>query len=73
MPSFKVVVDEKSGFITRYIVDGKELLESPLRPNFWRAPTDNDYGAGLQQKYKAWRNPEMKAEQSHRQARRRSL
>lgn len=58
--NFKVVVDWQTGYITSYIVDGKEMLESPLRPNFWRAPTDNDYGAGLQQKYKAWFNPEMK-------------
>ena len=31
-----------------------------LTPNFWRAPTDNDFGAGLQKKYAAWKNPEMK-------------
>lgn len=57
--NFKVVVDWKTGYITSYVVDGKEMLESPLRPNFWRAPTDNDYGAGLQQKYKVWRNPDL--------------
>ena len=27
-----------------------------LKPNFWRAPTDNDLGAGLQMKYAAWKN-----------------
>eukprot|EP00435_Cladocopium_sp_Y103_P059593 s423_g21.t1 len=26
--------------------EGLELLEAPLRPNFWRPPTDNDYGPG---------------------------
>ena len=31
-----------------------------LKPNFWRAPTDNDMGAGLQHKYGVWKNPEMK-------------
>ena len=31
-----------------------------LRPNFWRAPTDNDFGAGLQRKYAAIRNPELR-------------
>ena len=30
-----------------------------LKPNFWRAPTDNDMGAGIQQDYAVWRNPEM--------------
>lgn len=33
-----------------------------LRPNFWRAPTDNDFGAGLQRRYEAWKDPEMKVE-----------
>ena len=31
-----------------------------LTPNFWRAPTDNDMGAGLQNKYAAWKNPGLK-------------
>ena len=31
-----------------------------MTPNFWRAPVDNDYGAGLQNKYAVWKNPEMK-------------
>lgn len=30
-----------------------------LRPNFWRAPTENDYGARLHMRYAAWRNPIM--------------
>ena len=46
-----------------YNVNGATLLggpfESTLRPNFWRAVTDNDMGAGLQQKLKVWRNPVM--------------
>ncbi len=31
-----------------------------LTPNFWRAPTDNDMGAGLQNRYAAWKNPGLK-------------
>ena len=31
-----------------------------LTPNFWRAPTDNDYGAKLQHKYAAWKNPDLR-------------
>lgn len=30
-----------------------------LTPNFWRAPTDNDFGANLQHKFAAWKNPEL--------------
>lgn len=39
-----------------------QLMEdgSALTPNFWRAPTDNDFGAGLQHRYAAWKNPELK-------------
>jgi len=31
-----------------------------MTPNFWRAPTDNDFGATLQRKLAVWNNPEMK-------------
>ena len=34
-----------------------QLLTTSLRPNFWRAPTDNDMGADLPNKYKVWKNP----------------
>lgn len=50
-----------NGFITRYEADGTEMIENggALTPNFWRAPTDNDYGAGLQRQYAAWKNPQL--------------
>lgn len=59
---FIVVFDKTTGFITSYTVGGTEFIEKgeSIRPNFWRAPTDNDYGASLQKKYHAWLNPEMK-------------
>ena len=49
------------GFITRLFFGDKNMLEenSRITPNFWRAPTDNDFGASLQLKYIAWRNPQM--------------
>ncbi len=56
----ELVFSGLTGYLTSYVVDGLEMLESPLRPNFWRAPTDNDYGAGLHRRYEAWRNPEMR-------------
>jgi beta-galactosidase len=51
-----------TGYMTKYEVGGKKLLAdgSVLKPNFWRAPTDNDFGAGLQNKYRVWRNPVIK-------------
>lgn len=59
---FQIDFNKATGFICRYDVGNTSLLEqgASLTPNFWRAPTDNDFGAGLQLKYKAWKNPEMK-------------
>ena len=59
---FTIEFNKHSGLMTRYAADGTEMLKdgSSLKPNFWRAPTDNDYGAGLQHRYKAWKNPDMK-------------
>ncbi|MDR2038242.1 MAG: DUF4981 domain-containing protein [Bacteroidales bacterium] len=50
------------GFLCKYQVEGRELINGggQLKPNFWRAPTDNDFGADLQNKYRVWLNPEMK-------------
>lgn len=56
---FSVAFNETNGYLSRYDVDGSSMLNegAEITPNFWRAPTDNDYGAGLQKKYSAWRNP----------------
>ncbi len=59
--NFTLAFDRTTGLITRYEVGGKRLLGDggTLKPNFWRAVTDNDMGAGLQKHFVAWRNPEM--------------
>ena len=59
---FHIDINRKSGFISLYDVNGQLILckGSELRPNFWRAPTDNDLGSKLQIKYRVWKNPEMK-------------
>ncbi|MGS2722612.1 glycoside hydrolase family 2 TIM barrel-domain containing protein [Porticoccus sp. GXU_MW_L64] len=41
---FAVSFDKNSGLLSGWTVDGRELLVSPLHPNFWRVPTDNDAG-----------------------------
>ena len=60
--NFQMDFKRRNGFLTRYTVNGKEMMEegSQLVPNFWRAPTDNDFGAQLQLRYKVWKNPELK-------------
>ncbi|MDR0394708.1 MAG: DUF4981 domain-containing protein [Tannerella sp.] len=58
----RIEFNRKTGFLCRYEVNGSVFIEDggALTPNFWRAPTDNDFGAELQKKYGIWRNPEMK-------------
>ena len=60
-PNLTFKIDRSTGFISEYAYNGKSLLGEggTLKPNFWRAPTDNDMGAGLQKKFKAWKNPQM--------------
>ena len=54
-------LNRQTGLITELTYKGKSLLGEggTLKPNFWRAPTDNDMGAQLQKKFKAWKNPQM--------------
>lgn len=57
-----VMFNKSTGWLESISMNGLELMKEgfALRPNFWRAPTDNDMGAGLQHRFKAWKNPEMK-------------
>ena len=59
-----LTVGRRSGMIDYLDVDGQSMLidRQSITPEFWRAPTDNDYGARLQQHWGAWRNPSMKVE-----------
>lgn len=54
-----VVFNKNTGFIIGYGYKGSTILleGTTLKPNFWRAPTDNDYGAGLQNRLKVWKTP----------------
>ena len=61
-PDMQLCIDRTTGLISTYRIAGKDILGNggTLKPNFWRAATDNDMGAGLQKKYKAWNEPEMR-------------
>ena len=56
-----LTIGKQSGLIDYLDVDGKPMLldRRSIVPEFWRAPTDNDYGAHLQEKFAVWRNPAM--------------
>ena len=60
--NFRIEFDKTNGYLSKYQVNGLDMLKegSYLQPNFWRAPTDNDFGASLQVKYAVWKNPKIK-------------
>ena len=45
---FVVTFDKKAGALASWKANGVELVESPLRPDFWRAPIDNERGRLMQ-------------------------
>ena len=57
-----MTVGKGSGLIDYLEVDGQPMLvdRQSVTPEFWRAPTDNDYGAWLQRRLGQWKNPQMK-------------
>ena len=59
---FCMEFSRSTGYLVKYQLNGQEVLNegAALTPNFWRAPTDNDFGARLQVRYAVWKNPSIK-------------
>ena len=57
--TWKVVFDKATGALSSFVNDGREMLSEPLVPTFWRAPVENDMGAGLHKRLKMWRDPDF--------------
>ena len=55
----QVAIDPLTGLVSEYLVGGRNLLGEggTLKPNFWRAVTDNDMGSSINKEYKVWCNP----------------
>lgn len=66
----EIRIDRSRGLVSRYTWQGHDLLQDStvLRPNFWRAVTDNDFGAGLQLRFRAWHRPEYRLVRLERKA-----
>ena len=60
--NFRIEFDKTNGYLSKYQINGLDMIKegSYLQPNFWRAPTDNDFGAYLQIRYAVWKNPKIK-------------
>lgn len=56
---FEVLFSSLHGGLASYRYAGKELIEEMPRPNFWRAPIDNDYGNNMPQRCAQWKVASM--------------
>ncbi|MBO4903307.1 MAG: DUF4981 domain-containing protein [Lachnospiraceae bacterium] len=52
---FEVLFSYLTGGLVSYRAGGRELLKGMIRPNFWRAPTDNDRGNAMPYRYAQWK------------------
>ncbi len=59
---FSLEIDKKSGWISSYRIRGKEMLMIPLQADFWRAPTDNDFGNRMPKRCGVWKDLEKEFE-----------
>ena len=57
--AFEALFSYGSGGLVSYRFGGKELLKTTPRPNFWRAPIDNDCGNDMMQRYGQWKLASM--------------
>ncbi len=51
----ELAIDTTTGQLRYYRYRGKEVIQDGPRPEFWRPPTDNDFGAGLPAKLRVWK------------------
>jgi len=54
--NFSLLFDLQKGILTSYKLKGEEIIQQGPAPAFWRAPTDNDIGAGFNRNLRMWRN-----------------
>lgn len=58
----KVRFDLGMGSLVSVVSGGKEYLLNGLVPDFWRAPTDNDYGNNMHRRQRVWREAGERAQ-----------
>ena len=56
---FEVLFSVLNGGLVSYKYAGREMIEAIPKPNFWRAPTDNDCGNLMQMRYAQWKIASM--------------
>ena len=58
---FRVMFSYLNGGLVSYVYGGVEMIKAIPKPNFWRAPTDNDCGNLMQMRYGQWKLASMYA------------
>ncbi|MCK5135941.1 MAG: DUF4981 domain-containing protein [Bacteroidales bacterium] len=56
VPGGEIVFDRTTGYLASYVMNGRSLLSEGPKPNFWRAPTENDFGNNMQLRTAMWKN-----------------
>lgn len=56
---FSVRFDRLTGSMDSFVHDGHELIASGVEPNYWRAPTDNDFGNQMPRRLDIWRQASL--------------
>jgi beta-galactosidase len=59
--ALKIVFDLEKGKMESYSFNGRELIKKGPEPDFWRPPTDNDYGYGMDSRLVMWKKAGEKA------------
>ena len=59
--NFQVMFSVLNGGLVSYKYAGREMIEAIPKPNFWRAPTDNDCGNLMPMRYAQWKIASMYA------------
>ena len=56
-PAVDFVFNKQKGYVTSYQVNGIQYIAEDFgfQPNFWRGPTDNDYGNGMPNRMQGWK------------------
>lgn len=56
---FDALFSVLNGGLVSYRYGGREMIQMIPKPNFWRAPTDNDYGNNMPGRYAQWKTASM--------------
>ena len=53
---YQITFCKKSGLLVGYKFKGEDLILDPLKPNFWRVPTNNDNGNQMPDRLRVWKD-----------------